>query len=86
MFFKKTEVKEKEFFTDVEWVGSIENKRSTIEYCTSIWGNLVTWSKKHNVVARSWVSSSCIRDMWRIMVEAPRRTTGQKSSTQGLLW
>ena len=34
--------------------GLVENRRSTTDYCTYVWGNLVTWrSKKQSVVARS---------------------------------
>ena len=41
-------------YTDVDWAGSITNRRSTSGYCTFVWGNLVTWrSKKQSVVARS---------------------------------
>ena len=43
-------------FTDADWAGSIEDRRSTSGYCTFVFGNLVTWrSKKQNVVARSSV-------------------------------
>ena len=43
-----------EAFTDVNWVGSIEDRRSTSGYCTFVFGNLITWrSKNQNVVARS---------------------------------
>ncbi|KAH9650639.1 hypothetical protein KPL70_026448 [Citrus sinensis] len=41
-------------FTDVDWSGSINDRKSTSGYCTLLWGNLVTWrSKKQSVVARS---------------------------------
>lgn len=54
LLFKKGERKEVEVFTDADWAGSIEDRRSTTGYCTFVWGNLVTWrSKKQNVVARS---------------------------------
>ncbi|KAL5724977.1 hypothetical protein ACHQM5_008176 [Ranunculus cassubicifolius] len=43
-----------EAYTDVDWAGSIEDRRSTSGYFTFVGGNLVTWrSKKQNVVARS---------------------------------
>uniref|UniRef100_F6I6R9 Protein kinase domain-containing protein n=1 Tax=Vitis vinifera TaxID=29760 RepID=F6I6R9_VITVI len=43
-----------EAFTDADWAGSIEDRRSTSGYCTFVFGNLITWrSKKQNVVARS---------------------------------
>ena len=45
---------EVEVYTDVDWVGSVMDRRSTSRYCTFVGGNLVTWrSKKQNVVARS---------------------------------
>ena len=42
-----------EAYTDVDWASSIDDRKSTIAYYTSVWGNLVTWSKKQNVVPRS---------------------------------
>ena len=43
-----------EAFTDADWAGSLDDRRSTSGYCTLVGGNLVTWrSKKQNVVARS---------------------------------
>lgn len=43
-----------EALTDVDWVGLVSDRRSISEYCTSVWGNLVTWrSKKKLDVARS---------------------------------
>ena len=54
LFFKKSEQKTIEAYTDVDWAGSVTDRRSTSGYCTYIWGNLVTWrSKKQSVVARS---------------------------------
>ncbi|CAL5381095.1 unnamed protein product [Camellia sinensis] len=54
LLFKPSEQKEVAIFTDADWAGSIEDRRSTTGYCTFVWGNLVTWkSKKQNVVARS---------------------------------
>lgn len=38
LFFKRTENKEVEIFTDVDWVGSIEDRRSTSGCCTYVWG------------------------------------------------
>ena len=47
-----------ECFTDVDWVGSKEDKRSTSSYCVFVGGNLVSWkSKKQIVVSRSSVGS-----------------------------
>jgi hypothetical protein len=43
-----------ECYTDADWAGSVDDRRSTSGYCTFVGGNLVTWrSKKQNVVARS---------------------------------
>lgn len=54
LFFKKTNQKSVEVFTDADWAGSVTDRRSTSGYCTFVWGNLVTWrSKKQSVVARS---------------------------------
>jgi len=41
-------------YTDVDYVGSIVDRRSITSYCMFLGGNLVTWrSKKQNIVARS---------------------------------
>ena len=41
-------------YTDVDWAGVVDDRRSTSCYFTFVGGNLVTWrSKKHNVVSRS---------------------------------
>jgi hypothetical protein len=54
LFFKKTNERNVSIFTDVDWAGSITDRRSTSGYCTYAWGNLVTWrSKKQGVVARN---------------------------------
>lgn len=54
LYFKKNEGRNIEAYTDADWAGAIEDRRSTSGYCTFVWGNLVTWrSKKQTVVARS---------------------------------
>lgn len=54
LFFKKTNQRDLQIFTDADWGGSRTDGRSTTGYCTFVWGNLVTWrSKKQQVVARS---------------------------------
>ena len=66
LFFKKGDSKKVKIYTDANWAESAEDKRSTTNYCTYVWGNLVTWrSKKQSVIARSSVEaefqSSCTR-------------------------
>lgn len=54
LFFKKTNCRDIQVFTDADWGGSKRDMRSTSGYGTFLWGNLVTWrSKKQAVVARS---------------------------------
>ncbi|KAA0046033.1 cysteine-rich RLK RECEPTOR-like protein kinase [Cucumis melo var. makuwa] len=54
LMFRKTNRKTIEAYTDSDWAGSVIDKKSTSDYCTFVWGNLVTWrSKKQSVVARS---------------------------------
>ncbi|RVW72252.1 Retrovirus-related Pol polyprotein from transposon RE1 [Vitis vinifera] len=54
LFFRKTENRDTEVYSDVDWAGNIIDRRSTSGYCSFVWGNLVTWrSKKQSVVARS---------------------------------
>ncbi|RVW95315.1 Retrovirus-related Pol polyprotein from transposon RE1 [Vitis vinifera] len=54
LFFRKTENRDTEVYSDADWAGNIIDRRSTSGYCSFVWGNLVTWrSKKQSVVARS---------------------------------
>ena len=47
-----------ECFSDADWAGSREDRRSTSGYCVFVGGNLVSWkSKKQNVVSRSSAES-----------------------------
>ena len=46
-----------ECFTDVDWAGSKEDRRSTLRYCVCR-RNLVSWkSKKQGIVSRSSIES-----------------------------
>ncbi|XP_043812830.1 uncharacterized mitochondrial protein AtMg00810-like [Manihot esculenta] len=43
-----------EYFSDVDWARSINDRKSTTYYCIFIGGNLVFWkNKKQNVISRS---------------------------------
>jgi hypothetical protein len=55
LLYTKHDSLQVECYTDADWAGSIDDRRSTSDYCsTFVGGNLVTWrSKKQNVVARS---------------------------------
>ncbi|EOX92639.1 Uncharacterized protein TCM_001554 [Theobroma cacao] len=45
-------------FTDADWAGSPDDRKSTTRYCMFVAGNLVSWkSKKQNVAARSSAES-----------------------------
>ncbi|RVW64684.1 Retrovirus-related Pol polyprotein from transposon RE1 [Vitis vinifera] len=54
LFAKNVDHQSIEVYTDADWAGAVDNRRSTSGYFTFVGGNLVTWkSKKQNVVARS---------------------------------
>ncbi|GMI70512.1 hypothetical protein HRI_000720500 [Hibiscus trionum] len=54
LHFKKDVNRSIEVYTDADWAGAVNDRRSTSGYCSYVWGNLVTWrSKKQSVVARS---------------------------------
>ena len=58
LFSKNAEKQNINVYTDTDWVGAIDDKRSTSGYFTFVGGNLVTWrSKKQNVVASSSVEA-----------------------------
>lgn len=57
LFFKKNQHRAIESITDADWAGSTTDRRSMSGYCTFIWGNLITWSKKQNVIDRSSVEA-----------------------------
>ena len=35
-----------ECFSDVDWAGSKEDRRSTLKYCVFFGGNLISWNSK----------------------------------------
>ena len=54
LFTKNVDCQSVDAYSDDDWVGEIDDKRSTSGYFTFVGGNLVTWrSKKQNVVALS---------------------------------
>ena len=54
LLFTKHDHLKVEGYTDADWAGSADDRRSTSGYFTFVGGNLVTWrSKKQPVVARS---------------------------------
>ncbi|WJZ91854.1 hypothetical protein VitviT2T_010894 [Vitis vinifera] len=54
LFAKNVNHQSIEVYTDADWVGAVNDRRSTSGYFTFVGGNLATWkSKKQNVVARS---------------------------------
>ena len=54
LLFKRDGKLTLEAYTDADYAGAVNDRRSTSGYCTFMCGNLVTWrSKKQNVMARS---------------------------------
>ena len=46
LLFKKNSGRGLEIYTDADWAGSVNDRRSTSGYCSFVWGNLVTWKSK----------------------------------------
>lgn len=62
-----------EAFTDADWAGSVDDRRSTSGYCTILGGNKISWrSKKESVVARSSAEAVDVVSL----VTFPRSTVG----------
>ena len=58
LFTKNVDCQSVDAYSDANWAGVIDDRRSTSGYSTFVGGNLVTWrSKKQNVVARSSVEA-----------------------------
>lgn len=58
LFTKNEDYPRVDAYTDANWVGAVDDRRSTSGYFTFVGGNLVTWrNKKQNVVARSSVEA-----------------------------
>ena len=54
LFCRRGEQRNIEAYTDVNWAGSLDDRKSTSESCIMVWGNLVTWrSKKQSIVAHN---------------------------------
>uniref|UniRef100_A0A803Q706 Reverse transcriptase Ty1/copia-type domain-containing protein n=1 Tax=Cannabis sativa TaxID=3483 RepID=A0A803Q706_CANSA len=54
ILFKPSKEWNVECFSDADWAGSIDDRKSTTGYCVYIGGNLITWcSKKQKAVAKS---------------------------------
>ncbi|CAN1319888.1 Retrovirus-related Pol polyprotein from transposon TNT 1-94 [Linum perenne] len=54
LMFKKRDSLQVEAYTDADWAGDPNDRKSTSGYCTFLGGNLISWrSKKQSVVARS---------------------------------
>ena len=52
--FRKTGRRCVEAYINSNWTRSIFDRKSTLGYCTFVWGNLVTWkNRKQSVVAGS---------------------------------
>ena len=46
MFTKHADLQSIKVYTDADWVGAIDDKRSTPGYFTFVGGNLMTWSRR----------------------------------------
>ncbi|KAA0037323.1 Beta-galactosidase [Cucumis melo var. makuwa] len=58
LMFRKTDKKTIEVYTVSDWAESVVDRKFNSGYCTSVWGNLVTWrSKKQSVFPRSSVEA-----------------------------
>lgn len=67
-----------EVFIDADWTGSIEDRRSTARYCNFVQENLVTWSMKQNIVARSTAEVE-FKEMTRNMERTVNEETSKRT-------
>lgn len=51
MFMFRKNEQEIEGSEDADWTGAVEDRRSTTGYLIKVWGNLVTWRNKKQLVA-----------------------------------
>ncbi|WKA10696.1 hypothetical protein VitviT2T_028256 [Vitis vinifera] len=73
LFAKNVDHQSIEVYTDADWAGAVDDRRSTSGYFTFVGGNLVTWkSKKQNVVARSSVEAE-----FRVCMEVVSQQDGR---------
>ena len=69
-------------YTDVDWVGSPTNRRSTSGYCVFIGGNLISWkSEKQDVMARSSAEAE-----YRAIALATCKLMVETSSSRVEIW
>jgi len=46
LFTKNEDYQSVDAYTDVDWAGAVDDRRSTLGYFTFVGGNLVTWRSK----------------------------------------
>ncbi|KAK9093200.1 hypothetical protein Syun_028111 [Stephania yunnanensis] len=80
-----------EVFTDSDWAGDVDDRRSTSGVCVLLGGNLITWySKKQSVVARSSTEAEYralalgVTDI--LWTSSLLRELGFHCSTKPILW
>ncbi|KAL8146639.1 hypothetical protein AgCh_004391 [Apium graveolens] len=56
-----------ESYTDADWAGCLDDRRSTSGYCTSVGGNLVTWRRSNQ-----WLCYVVLKQSTELWLEAAR--------------
>ncbi|XP_031493245.1 uncharacterized protein LOC116259523 [Nymphaea colorata] len=75
LFFKKGESLEVATYSDADYAGSVDDRRSTTGFCVFVGGNLISWrNKKQNVVSISSAESE-----YRAMPQTVTEMTWVKS-------